>query len=345
MPDDAQDFIDRLVERYNGYGGNRDPLRLSGVPASPPVSSELMAALHGPYEAAMQQARGLQAGAMHADPVELAMGLLGPKVPFPARISNPIRAYHGSPHDFDKFDLAKIGTGEGAQAYGRGLYFAENQDVAKAYREALAPMGQDRLRIGGNAMDIEDPLHHLAATLHETGGDRAWALRTLKDTHYPDSPRANAAIQNAIRHLEGSELPHLPPITEMPAQGRMYEVALHATPEQFLDWDKPLSGQSEAIKRGLEPFRAAVERDWQGQVVAGTNNLQSGHALSESLREAGIPGIRYLDQGSRGNGQGTSNYVVWTPEIIEILRKYGILGPAALGAASNALTPDKALQQ
>ena len=37
-----------------------------------------------------------------------------------------IRAYHGSPHDFDKFDLSKIGTGEGAQAYGHGLYFAEN---------------------------------------------------------------------------------------------------------------------------------------------------------------------------------------------------------------------------
>ena len=39
-----------------------------------------------------------------------------------------IKAYHGSPHDFDRFDLSKIGTGEGAQAYGHGLYFAENVD-------------------------------------------------------------------------------------------------------------------------------------------------------------------------------------------------------------------------
>jgi hypothetical protein len=43
-----------------------------------------------------------------------------------------ILAYHGSPYSFDKFDASKIGTGEGAQAYGHGLYFAENEGVARA---------------------------------------------------------------------------------------------------------------------------------------------------------------------------------------------------------------------
>jgi hypothetical protein len=38
-----------------------------------------------------------------------------------------IRAYHGSPYSFDEFSTSKIGTGEGAQAYGRGLYFAERE--------------------------------------------------------------------------------------------------------------------------------------------------------------------------------------------------------------------------
>ena len=42
----------------------------------------------------------------------------------------PIRAYHSSPHDFEQFDLGKIGTGEGAQVYGHGLYFAENPAVS-----------------------------------------------------------------------------------------------------------------------------------------------------------------------------------------------------------------------
>src|SRR6185295_9791428 len=41
-----------------------------------------------------------------------------------------IKAYHASPYDFDKFDLAKMGTGEGAQTYGHGLYFAENPLVS-----------------------------------------------------------------------------------------------------------------------------------------------------------------------------------------------------------------------
>ena len=47
-------------------------------------------------------------------------------------------AWHGSPHDHDKFSMDKIGTGEGAQAYGYGLYFAGNRAVAEYYKKALA---------------------------------------------------------------------------------------------------------------------------------------------------------------------------------------------------------------
>jgi hypothetical protein len=45
--------------------------------------------------------------------------------------------WHGSPHAFEKFALDKIGTGEGAQAYGHGLYFAENRKVAEDYKNSL----------------------------------------------------------------------------------------------------------------------------------------------------------------------------------------------------------------
>jgi len=47
-----------------------------------------------------------------------------------SNIVQPIRAYHSSPHDFEKFDASKIGTGEGAQVYGHGIYFAENPKVS-----------------------------------------------------------------------------------------------------------------------------------------------------------------------------------------------------------------------
>lgn len=47
-------------------------------------------------------------------------------------------AWHGSPHDFDKFDLGAIGTGEGNQAHGWGLYFAKKKSVSRNYQKVLA---------------------------------------------------------------------------------------------------------------------------------------------------------------------------------------------------------------
>ena len=42
-------------------------------------------------------------------------------------------AYHGSPFLFDCFDVKKIGTGEGMNKYGRGLYLARTKDKAPFY--------------------------------------------------------------------------------------------------------------------------------------------------------------------------------------------------------------------
>ena len=42
-------------------------------------------------------------------------------------------AYHGSPNNFEKFSLDHIGTGEGAQAYGYGLYFTDKREIAEGY--------------------------------------------------------------------------------------------------------------------------------------------------------------------------------------------------------------------
>lgn len=47
-------------------------------------------------------------------------------------------AWHGSPHDFDTFDLGAIGTGEGNQAHGWGLYFAKDKKVSDLYRRELS---------------------------------------------------------------------------------------------------------------------------------------------------------------------------------------------------------------
>ena len=47
-------------------------------------------------------------------------------------------AWHGSPHDFDEFDLGAIGSGEGNQAHGWGLYFAKDKKVSKLYKDVLS---------------------------------------------------------------------------------------------------------------------------------------------------------------------------------------------------------------
>ena len=68
--------------------------------------------------------------------MEMAMDYLQTTNPV-AGMVGAIKAYHGSPHKFDKFDMSKLGSGEGAQAYGHGLYFADNVDVAKSYADVL----------------------------------------------------------------------------------------------------------------------------------------------------------------------------------------------------------------
>jgi hypothetical protein len=66
--------------------------------------------------------------------------------------------FHGSPHRFSKFDLSKVGTGEGAQAYGHGLYLAENPAVAKSYQVPVA--AERRGATEGNLyqVDLPDPV-------------------------------------------------------------------------------------------------------------------------------------------------------------------------------------------
>ena len=55
---------------------------------------------------------------------------------------------------------------------------------------------------------------------------------------------------------------------------------------------------------------------------------------SQALQEAGIPGIKYLDQGSRSAGEGSHNYVVFDTNSMNIIRRYGLAGLMAGGGAA-----------
>lgn len=228
-----------------------------------------------------------------------------------------IRAYHGSPHDFDRFDLSKIGTGEGAQAYGHGLYFAENEAVARQYRDALrAPSssGTDEISIAQRYLDDAegDPSRALEAIRQQIEG--AWQRNGTP----PDALMRAKNIINTAPHR---------------AQGRMYEVNINADPDSLLDWDAPIASQSRIIPALRD---ARLDGLPTGQDVINEAQYKFGRQNSaQELAARGIPGIKYLDQGSRTAGQGSRNFVVFDDALIEIMRKYGLAMPA-LGAAGLA---------
>lgn len=50
-------------------------------------------------------------------------------------IHNGTNLYHGSPHKFNKFSTSNIGSGEGNQSFGWGLYFTDNKGIGEHYAD------------------------------------------------------------------------------------------------------------------------------------------------------------------------------------------------------------------
>lgn len=274
-------------------------------------------------------------------------------------LAGRIRAYHGSPHDFDRFDLSKIGTGEGAQAYGHGLYFAENEGVAKSYRDALA---KPELRVKDDAGQLIDPRQGSTQNMKFAGdliagfdGDVNKALADVDYMHRTGRMNDDdaAMIRNYI------DLWSKDGIEFKPNPGRMYEVEIDADPAQFLDWDKPLSGQPDAMQKAVLDARYGGNADYIAKSLedpgymgrsVGSHLYDLGHekvtgspaAASRALAERGIPGIKYLDAGSRAAGDGSRNYVLFRDDIINILRKYGVATITALPPAVQMMIQQNA---
>ena len=256
--------------------------------------------------------------------------------------------WHGSPHKFDKFDSSKIGTGEGAQAYGHGLYLAENEAVSKGYMragETAAPIQFNGEGIMNWALGNRDKV---AAMPKVTQQSLAFARDFSSIDEAARMARMNdmPSVEGELRRLAaGGLLKDSPP-------GNLYKVDLPDDQmARMLDWDKPLSQQAPEVQKGL----AALDPDMYGPkggdydpmelgqmiyqrlmnqgrdyaITAGKNaqtTLGASQAkAAEDLRAFGIPGIRYLDGGSRGAGTGTRNYVVFPGEedILQILERNG----------------------
>ncbi len=239
-------------------------------------------------------------------------------------------AWHGSPHRFDRFDSRKIGTGEGAQAYGHGLYLAESPDVAMKY-QPRDPKLESKIMQRYSA--AEKQMNYPAMQVFEDFGLNRTpeeVLSSINKAGYSakDLKAAMDAYKVSLKEYANQ------------AAGALYKVDL---PDEMiarmLDWDKPLSQQPEAVRKALDVLDDDSKKLLKGQdpkgaklyeLLASTDAFAGmgplGVAASNHLRGAGVPGIRYLDGGSRDTGSGTSNFVVFPGEenALRILERNGM---------------------
>ena len=284
------------------------------------------------------EAQGLLNVSPELDFLDLATG--GGKMAMAGAIKKAakIKGYHGSPHSFDNFDFSHMGSGEGAQAFGWGGYIGGLEDTAIGYRNALSQgnkvisidgvRGAEPTAIeswvlsqGGDAKKAYDKLSTSAAAKEKS--DKLSTSSKVDDLGMGFSEYDMALMDyndfqsklNEIKALEGKKLTLEP-------SGNMYEVEVDADMDNILDWDAPISQQSDFIKNAADKFikkytnegdeplvKAILGKDPTGESVYELPQFlpKSGSLLSsklpkessEYLNSIGVKGIKYFDGSSR----------------------------------------------
>jgi len=245
-------------------------------------------------------------------------------------------AYHGTPHDVDRFSTDHIGSGEGVQAFGWGLYFSGEEVVAAHYRDNLTfdsdeenPVPERVLKIDGKVVSMKTPSNQLTA--FERAATYWWlchrdleeAISDIEDSMRSLSPDGLAYKQYAeeleiLKNITREELYSRVKIT----YGNFYKVHIIPENDYFLDWDKPLNKQPAPVSQALGKLGIKLTDD----ITGGTfyrqlaTKLGSKKAASLKLLQVGIRGNRYFDQFSRRVGEGTYNYVVFDDNDVTILK-------------------------
>ena len=284
------------------------------------------------------EAQGLLNVSPELDLLDLATG--GGKMAMAGAIKKAakIKGYHGSPHSFDNFDFSHMGSGEGAQAFGWGGYIGGLENTAIGYRNALSQgnkvisidgvRGAEPTAIeswvlsqGGDAKKAYDKLSTSAAAKEKS--DKLSTSSKVDDLGMGFSEYDMALMDyndfqsklNEIKALEGKKLTLEP-------SGNMYEVEVDADMDNILDWDAPISQQSDFIKNAADKFikkytndgdeplvKAILGKDPTGESVYELPQFlpKSGSLLSsklpkessEYLNSIGVKGIKYFDGSSR----------------------------------------------
>lgn len=241
--------------------------------------------------------------------------------------------FHGSPFRFSKFTLDHIGKGEGAQAYGWGLYFASKKEVANWYTGNVSggAFVPTFYTIKGERTRSGTPEQKAADLIYSAGLKDAQRLAKsmLADAKAGEEwTQAKGAeyyqrVHDLVFTLKNSDVNK--------ADGQLYEVKIPEDGEYLL-WDKPLSEQPEKVRKALLggdeipnlSGQNILEMNAAGEEIYRALGRRKGtdEDASKYLHSLGIAGIKYLDGSSRGAGDGSYNYVVFDENAIEILNTY-----------------------
>jgi hypothetical protein len=237
----------------------------------------------------------------------MALNMFGGGIATGKALTNPtgvggtdlaLNVWHGTPHEIKgKFDISKVGTGEGAQAYGHGMYFGEARGTGEQYARMLA----------GPEQTAADYLK-----MYKTPEG---AISALESGITPNlTPEAKKFAQDAIDVLKsGKEL-----------KGNLYKVDI---PDEMIpkmiNWDKPFSEQPASVQAAFNKFDPIAAKDKDRNTMYMQRWFRDPSTAKE-LQELGFTGFQYLDEGSRGAGKGTSNFVVFDPSTVKILEKNDI---------------------
>jgi len=233
-----------------------------------------------------------------------------------------IRAYHGSPYDWNRVDMSMVGKGEGPLDEGFGFYASDKEGVANWYRNS---------------------------TSHIRRGELASQLREIRSgmRAEPNDPKWHSKYHRAIKLAPEVNQQRSLLQREFP-RGRTYELEIGVPRDSLMEYDVPVYAQQPDV---LEKMRSVDSQLVDDLVSAGNeglagadgaafyNVLSGGSFLdppraggqrkaSEALFKAGIPGHAY-----RGNAD---NYVFYPgiEDQIRILRKYAVPGAIGAGAAA-----------
>jgi len=220
-----------------------------------------------------------------------------------------LNVYHGTPHEIKGgFNLAKVGTGEGAQSYGHGIYFAQNPIVAEEYKKILSskidvngkPLYRNNNIVGSTGnKELDD---YLIANIGDVKATKKQLLGDIKEIR-TGNPQAAKEMQQTLVELRKANV-------NTTSSGNLYKADIPdvAIP-MMLDYDSPIKSQPqlyELVRQSItDPdLRKTFETNAESG-ISGANvykNYISGKTDAERSANAaklGITGIRYLDQNSR----------------------------------------------